>query len=556
MQVQVISLLISGSLLAFFILFTLGYKNHIEKRNERLIIEEKGKHVQKYVVKESRNIMTEKLLKISKIIDETKKHVEDTVKDKIKIIEDQANSQEFETEMIEKGGKAYRLSMSGLLSAIPKTKEELVIDKENLEEAIAKLEALDIEQFDDSSRKVDIGTGMYYEKMSRRFIQIIQDHDLDTLEFIPIHNLKYHLFNDIRNLKNSDILPILNLMKDTLLIRDIIEINTTLQLIIIKKSDLEFTKPESVIITFVYDENELTVQKLLKLTQWDYIYAKKILDGLRDKGILSVTDDLIKIEAFKEKAKWNELIDNQIKKEKLKEEEKQKRQLELMKKLKTQLEDTKKEIKIEEEKPVIKEIKKDLEEEDNLEGDLVPQIKFNKKPAVKKLPPSMKKMKKEESQLESEIENLKEEQPDLIEIISQKILSYLEKFSSMNGGLTQYEKIKNFILEDYSNIKDKEIKTTLNQLKELQLIHGSIKIGKFNIYLFKDLKLNPSEKQFIKYAISKEPLKKEDFMKGLKWDEEKTLKSMKSLQEKGILRIEANNITIPGIIQKNLTKLS
>ena len=229
MQAQIISLLISGSLLVFFIVFTLGYKNHIEKRNERFRIEQKGKHVEKYVIKESRNIMTEKLLKISKIIEETKKHVEDTVKEKIKIIEGQAKSQDYEIEMIDKGGKEYRISASGLLSAMPKTKEELVIDMENLKETIAKLESLDTELFDDSSRKVDIGTGMYHEKMSRRFIKIIQEHELDTLDFIPIHNLKYHLFKDIRNLKNSDILPILNLMKDTLLIRDIIEINTTLQ---------------------------------------------------------------------------------------------------------------------------------------------------------------------------------------------------------------------------------------------------------------------------------------------------------------------------------------
>ena len=120
----------------------------------------------------------------------------------------------------------------------------------------------------------------------------------------------------------------------------------------------------------------------------------------------------------------------------------------------------------------------------------------------------------------------------------------------MNGGLSQYEKIKNFILEDYPNVKDEEVKNTIKQLKELQLIHGSIKLGRYIIYLFKDLKLNPSEKQFIKYAISKKPLKKENFMKGLKWDEEKTLKSMKSLQEKGILRIESNKLTIPGILQK------
>jgi len=552
MQVQIISLLISVTLLIFYIIFTLGYKNHIEKRNERLRIEQKEKHVEKYVIKESRNIMTEKLLKISKIIDETKKYVEDTVKEKIKIIEGQVKSQDYEIEMIEKGGKEYRISMSGLLSAMPKTKEALVIDMENLKETIAKLEALDTDLLDDSSRKVDIGTGMYYEKMSRRFIKIIQEYELDSLEFIPIQNLKYHLFKDIINLKNSDILQILNLMKDTHLIRDIIEINSTLQLIIIKKVDLEFTNPEKVIITFVYDEiNELTVQELLKLTQWDYIYAKKILDGLRDKGILGVTGDSIKIESFKEKAKWNELIENQIKKEKLKEEEKLKRQLELMKKLKTQLEDTKKEILIELQKPVPNEIKEDLEEIEKLEEDLVPKIKFDKKPAVKSLPQSMEKMKKEENELESEIENLKEEQPDLIETISQKILDYLEKFSIMNGGLTQYEKIKNFILEDYPNITDEEIKKTIDQLKELQLIHGLIKLGQHEVYLFKDLKLNPQERRFIKYAISKEPLKKEDFMKGLKWDEEKTLKSMKSLQEKGILRIESNKLTIPGIVQKN-----
>ena len=551
MQVLVISLLISVTLLVFYILFTLGYKNHIEKRNERLRIDQKEKHVEKYVIKESRNIMTEKLLKISKIIDETKKYVENTVKEKIKIIEGQVKSQDYEIEMIEKGGKEYRISMSGLLSAMPKTKEEIVIDMENLKETIAKLEALDTDLLDDSSRKVDIGTGMYYEKMSRRFIKIIQEYELDSLEFIPIQNLKYHLFKDIINLKNSDILPILNLMKDTHLIRDIIEINSTLQLIIIKKVDLEFTNPEKVIITFVYDEiNELTVQELLKLTQWDYIYAKKILDGLRDKGILGVTGDSIKIESFKEKAKWNELIENQIKKEKLKEEEKLKRQLELMKKLKTQLEDTKKEILIELQKPVPNEIKEDLEEIEKLEEDLVPKIKFDKKPAVKSLPQSMEKMKKEENELESEIENLKEEQPDLIETISQKILDYLEKFSIMNGGLTQYEKIKNFILEDYPNITDEEIKKTIDQLKELQLIHGLIKLGQHEVYLFKDLKLNPHERRFIKYAISKEPLKKEDFMKGLKWDEEKTLKSMKSLQEKGILRIESNKLTIPGIVQK------
>jgi len=550
-QSQLISLLFSGSLLAFFILFTLRYKIYAEKRNERIRIEQEEKYVEGYVVKESRNIMTEKLEKISKIIEETKKHIEDTVKQKIKIVEEQVKSEDYEIEMIDKGGKDYRLSMSGLLSAMPKTKEELEKDIENLKDTITKLEALDSELFADSSRKVDIGTGMYYEKMSRNFIKIMQKYKLDSLEFIPIQNLKYYLFKEIRNLKNDDILPILNIMKKTHLIRDISEINTTLQFIIIKKVDLEFTNPEKVIITFTYDENDLTVQELLKLTQWDYHYAKKVLDGLSNKVILNVIDDVITIEAFNEKAKWNEVIENQIHKEQLKEEEKKKRQLELVNKLKNRLEETQKEIKIEEQRPSLEEYEEDFEKYNKLEKESVPPIKFDKKPAVKRLPQSIEKEQKEENELDGEIVNLEDEQPDLMERISQKILSYLEKYSIMNGGLTQYEKIKRFILEDYPDISDEEIKSTLTQLKELQLIHDSIKLGRHQVYLFKDLELTPSEKRFIKYAISKEPLKKEDFMKGLKWDEEKTLKSMKSLQEKGILRIESNKLTIPGIEQEN-----
>jgi len=550
-QSQLISLLFSGSLLAFFILFTLRYKIYAEKRNERIRIEQEEKYVEGYVVKESRNIMTEKLEKISKIIEETKKHIEDTVKQKIKIVEEQVKSEDYEIEMIDKGGKDYRLSMSGLLSAMPKTKEELEKDIENLKDTITKLEALDSELFADSSRKVDIGTGMYYEKMSRNFIKIMQKYKLDSLEFIPIQNLKYYLFKEIRNLKNDDILPILNIMKKTHLIRDISEINTTLQFIIIKKVDLEFTNPEKVIITFTYDENDLTVQELLKLTQWDYHYAKKVLDGLSNKVILNVIDDVITIEAFNEKAKWNEVIENQIHKEQLKEEEKKKRQLELVNKLKNRLEETQKEIKIEEQRPSLEEYEEDFEKYNKLEKESVPPIKFDKKPAVKRLPQSIEKEQKEENELDGEIVNLEDEQPDLMERISQKILSYLEKYSIMNGGLTQYEKIKRFILEDYPDISDEEIKSTLTQLKELQLIHDSIKLGRHQVYLFKDLELTPSEKRFIKYAISKEPLKKEDFMKGLKWDEEKTLKLMKSLQEKGILRIESNKLTIPGIEQEN-----
>jgi len=60
--------------------------------------------------------------------------------------------------------------------------------------------------------------------------------------------------------------------------------------------------------------------------------------------------------------------------------------------------------------------------------------------------------------------------------------------------------------------------------------------------LFKDVELNAVEKKFIEFATNKKLLKKINFLKGLKWDEGKVLNTMKSLQEKGILRIESNNI--------------
>ena len=63
--------------------------------------------------------------------------------------------------------------------------------------------------------------------------------------------------------------------------------------------------------------------------------------------------------------------------------------------------------------------------------------------------------------------------------------------------------------------------------------------------------LSPLNKKFILFAVNKEPIKKEDFMEGMDWPENRTLASMKYLQKKGILRIEEDGkIIFPGIVQK------
>lgn len=149
-----------------------------------------------------------------------------------------------------------------------------------------------------------------------------------------------------------------------------------------------------------------------------------------------------------------------------------------------------------------------------------------------------------------DLEYVEKEEIQLKEIISQKILSYHEKFFLINGGFSQYEKIKQFIEQEITDVPNEVILTVLDQLFELKLIFKSLKIGKVKYYLFKDVELNAVEKRFIEFATNKKPLKKINFLKGLKWDEGKVLSTMKSLQEKGILRIESNSIIIPGIVQK------
>ena len=68
--------------------------------------------------------------------------------------------------------------------------------------------------------------------MARKFQQIIQKKKLDTFKFIPIQRIEYHALKEIRNIRNEDILPILNIMKETNLLKDLIEINPTLYIII------------------------------------------------------------------------------------------------------------------------------------------------------------------------------------------------------------------------------------------------------------------------------------------------------------------------------------
>ena len=526
MQTLIISFLISLVFVFFFILYSWKYKQHVDLKNSKFVGMDKTKRAEPAFVKESKDSIKEKLLKISQIIAETEKYIEEDVSKKMKLAEER--SEGFETELIEKGGKEYRLTTAGLLSALPKSKEELINDLSNLAETIEKLETLDHEF--ETEKKVDIGKGMFYEKMSRRFIKVIKENNLDDKDLIPIQQLKYHVFSSIKNLQNEDILPILFLMKETDLIRDVLEINPIFHFIITKNLKLEFTNPEKVILSFAYDQQNLTIEKLLELTKWDYQYADRIIAGLKEKGILEINKDEVIVYSFSDEAEkkvWNDSINVQLDIEKEKQEEKERRRMELKTKLKTQIEKVKKEVDSD-----LAQLEKEQEIQ---EEEKSPEIKFDKKPTVKSLP---------------EQEVVEEESIELNEAISQRILRYHEKFSILTGGISQYEKIENYVRKKDPNITKKAILATLNQLKELNLIASSITLNKHEIFLFKDYEFTEEEKYFISHAINKNPLSKDEFINSLEWDEESTLKTMKNLQDKGIIRIEANKIIIPGIIQE------
>ncbi|MBN1799940.1 MAG: hypothetical protein JW891_00445 [Candidatus Lokiarchaeota archaeon] len=572
------------------------FRRFLKKKQSEKEVKPKPKSVNelldKYVEDEKKDLMKDKLSKISEIIAETERHIEKTVKQKVKVAEKQHKVQEKEFEVIKRANIEYVSFSAGLRSAMPTTEEEKKQDISDLQEAMSMLETLEEFSVDISNKKIDVGLGMFYDKMSRQFKKIINENNLSAYPFIPSERLKYHAFLNIKNIKNSDILPILSIMKETNLLNDIIEINPTFHLIIFTETPLEVTTPEKVVLTFAYDEESLNTEKLMELTEWKQPYAEKILGGLIDKAIVKMKDGRITVDSFgdpEERSKWRDIIHQQLLMEKEKEELRFQRYLDRRKKLQGTIKS--------QEKTEEAEI-----EEESLEEEPVKKISFEKKPTVK-LPPKkkedisvkIKRTKDEEAvkaepariikekddllsamealdeektegvnsaqairnSSESDFEldfNLDEEERDLSDLIPEKVLNFHEDFSLINGGLVQYEKIKQYIQEQLAEITaeipEDLLSAILEQLKELQMIQDLIKIGNSKFLLFSDVKLNFMHKRFIGFALDKKPLKKQDFIEGLRWNEEKVLNTMKELQEMGMMRIENNDIIIPGIIQK------
>ncbi|MFX1441794.1 MAG: hypothetical protein ACFFHV_00130 [Promethearchaeota archaeon] len=530
-------------------------KRRIKKKEE---IEEL---IDKYVVEEKKSILRQKLTKVFELITKTEDYLERIVKRKVKFYEDDYTFSEAEKDLIKKAKSEYDSFFSEFKSALPKTEKQRILDIKELKNAISILESFDAETYEDKEKVYDAGTGMFYDKMSRKFMYLMDEHNLSEFTFVPIQRIKYYAFSTIKNIKDEDFIPVLSVMKETNLISDIIEINPQFQIIVFdEEKKIVLSTPEKVVLSFAYDEDPLTLHKLMELTQWKQDYAKKILTELINREIISMEDEVIKVKNFgesNERIKWNTLIENKIQQERIKEERKYEKKKERELQFKT---------KIVKEKQIFDEKISEPDKEEVLE-----EIKFKEIPSVKVLPSPQKALEIEkkkgteemtdvidaldnimptESTINKEVEELLEtESPDLQDLVSQEILNYHENFSLINGGISQYEKIKKYIEQELENVPEEMLKKTLEQLWELRLIYEIIKIGDYDFFLFNDVSLKDDDKEFLKFAINKKPMKNEDFIQGLNWEEYKITWTIERLQEKGLLRKENDYIIIPGIVQ-------
>ncbi len=524
--------------------------------------------IDKYVVEEKKGVLRQKLARVFDLITKTEEYLERIVKRKVKFYEDDYAFTKKERDLIKKAKFEYNSFFSEFRTALPKTEEQRLIDMKELESVISMLESFDAETFEDKEKIYDAGTGMFYDKMSRKFIYIIDENNLTDYGYIPIQRIKYHAFSSIKNIRDEDFMPVLNIMKETNLINDIVEINPQFQIIVFsEEKKLDLTIPEKVLLSFAYDEDLLTVEKLVELTEWKQTYTNSIIEGLQEKGIITLDNNKIIVENFgtsKERREWNMEIQIKIKKEKEKEEKKYRQQLERAAQMQQKLA-KKKEIKISDE-PAKEEV---LEEIKFKEKPSVKDIALLKKDAeISEMPIKQEEKTKNDDELTSAIEALDEIMPmdtsiskdveqqkgeprDIHDLIAKEILNYHEKYSLINGSFSQYEKIKQYIDERIENVPGDLLKKMIEQLKGLELIFDSIKIGAYDFYLFNDISLTEDEKKFIEFATYKKPMVKEDFIQGLNWDKARISTIIQQLQDKKIVRMELSYIIIPGIIQND-----
>jgi len=550
MEISLIIFFISLGLSCFFLLLTYLYYHHLQNLQKIEEIEKKDKSLdvllEKYAVTEKKDVMKEKLAQISELVAETEKEIAQKTAKRTQIAEEAFKEKASEVEIVEQANVMFRTFSQGLQSALPSSEEERQKDLTDLRDTILALEGLDESEYIKEREKIDIGKGIFLDKMSQKIDSLIKELKLNENKLIPLQRLKYHSFKKISRIKNEDIEPIVNTMKETGFLEDFIIVNPELSLIIFQEKPLKFNASEKVLLAFAYSEEYLIPKKLMELTEWDKTFTDKVINSLKTKEILTIYDNNIKIDGFgsaDERKEWDEFLQNFIKEEKEEHEKKRKRQEEREKEYKEKV--TKKVEEFE------KRASKKLEKREKLEGAL---------PPPKTEPQRIKDMDNllgamdELGEIEKEELESKTKAPPPQEIseesISEKILEYYEENLVLTGGLIQSKKIFDYVKQQIPKSNVKMILDTLKKLQEMKMVFDSFLLAHSRIYLFQEMDLNEQDKEFLSHIVNKNPMTKEEILDGLKWDEEVLLKTMKKLQNCKVLRIEHEKIVVPGLVQK------
>lgn len=554
MLASIIVFFISCGLLSLYLILTYTYHRHLQKVQEVEELDKKEKSLDillaKYAVKEKKDVMKDKLTQISQIVAETERDIAVKAAERTKVAEESFKEKESEVEIVQQANMTYRTFSQGLKAAMPTTEDERQKDLVDLKDTISALESLDEEEYLKGKKTIDIGRGMFLDKMSQQVDVLIKELKLNEKSIIPVNRLIYHSIKNVKRIQNEDFEPIFDIMKETGFLKDFIEINPELSLIVFKEKQLRFNTSEKVLLAFAYSEDYLTPEKLMELTEWGKGLADKTIKSLERKGLLSIYDNNIKIEGFgssDERREWDSFIKKFVVKEKKDIEDKRKRQEEREKDFQEKMVLKQKE----KEKKAAEKIEK-MEPYEGVDGITAPPK--GEPQRIKDMDNMIGAMDKlgeiETRDLKSAAQAAEPQEVDE-EIIPEKILEYYENNLILTGGLFQAKKITDYVREQVKGAGMKAILDTFKKLEEMQMIHGSFLLERSRVYLFQEIDLDDKDKEFLTFALNKDPMKKEEFLEGLKWEEEDLLKVLKKFQELNILRIESNKLIIPGIIQKS-----
>lgn len=330
MYTEIVASLICVVILVFFVIYVQTYYSRMLKSQSLA-----EKQVKDTAIARTLDKFFEESEKASKVVkmaemERIKKEMEQkiAIKSEARIIkaEEQLKQTPNELEQIEEGGKMFLSFAEGMRSAMPATDEERMKDMNDLMDAVKALEQLDKEQYKIAPTEEDsLGKGMLYDSISRKLTKIIKARLLTNFPFYQAEKLENFAFDEIKQLEHEDYMETLKMMKTIgSLVKDLIEINPQVNLIVFSKDPIKLSQSEKVVFSFAAEEDIVTTARLEKRTLWKPAYIEQTLKAIEKRGWLQVKDNNIIITGLitpEERQQRQAKLDNTKKKQEEKEQQ-------------------------------------------------------------------------------------------------------------------------------------------------------------------------------------------------------------------------------------------